>query len=69
MISLLLLNNFYPVISYRRVRKEKESDELLHTRYGPQSVASAQAVKHGIRSRTFFSFLMKRRIEMNAAAR
>ena len=41
MISLLLLNNFYPVISL----KEKESDELLYTvaviRYGPQSVANA----------------------------
>ena len=39
----LLLNNFYPVMSRRRVRKE--SDELLCTvlvtRYGPQSVASA----------------------------
>ena len=30
-INLLLLNNFYPVISYRRVPKEKESDELLYT--------------------------------------
>ena len=30
MISLLPLDNFYPVIpSYRRVQKEKESDELL----------------------------------------
>ena len=29
MIDLLLLNNFYPVISYRRV--EKESDELSYT--------------------------------------
>ena len=28
-INLLLLNNFYLVISYRRV--EKESDELLYT--------------------------------------
>ena len=44
-IMLLLLNNFCPVISCRRV--QKESDELefvvygLVTRYGPQSVASA----------------------------
>ena len=45
-----ILNNFYPVTSYRRV--EKESDELLCvyglytvTRYGPQSVASASAGK------------------------
>ena len=41
--SLLLLNNFYPVISYRWV--QKENDELLCTvlvaRYGPQSVASS----------------------------
>ena len=29
MINLLLLNNFYPVISYRRV--QKESEELLYT--------------------------------------
>ena len=29
MINLLLLNNFYPVISYRRV--QKESDGLLYT--------------------------------------
>ena len=40
-INLLLLHNFYPVISYRRI--QKDSDELLYrvlvTRYGPQSVA------------------------------
>ena len=37
---LIIINNFYPVILYRRV--EEESDELygLVTRYGPQSVAS-----------------------------
>ena len=38
MINLLLRNNFYPVMMYRRVRKEME--ELLYTvlvaRYGPQ---------------------------------
>ena len=38
MISLLPLNNFYPVISYRRVQKER--DELSYTssvtRYGPR---------------------------------
>ena len=28
-INLLLLNNFHPVMSYRRV--QKESDELLYT--------------------------------------
>ena len=35
----LIVYNFYPAISYRRVRKE--SDDLSHTvtRYGPQSVA------------------------------
>ena len=39
MISLLLLNNFYPVTSYRRV--QEESDELSYTvtRYGPRSVS------------------------------
>ena len=31
MTSLLLFNHFYPVISYRRDQKEKESDELLYT--------------------------------------
>ena len=36
-INLSLLNHFYPVVSYRRVKKkkkkekEKESDELLYT--------------------------------------
>ena len=43
MIDLLLLDNFCPVISHRRV--QKESDEFIVygsvTRYGPQSVASA----------------------------
>ena len=41
-INVLLLTNFYPVISYGRV--QKGDDELLYTvtRYGPQSVASAQ---------------------------
>ncbi|CAD1480804.1 unnamed protein product, partial [Heterotrigona itama] len=38
-INLLLVNNFYPMISYRRV--EKESDEFivygLVTRYGPRT--------------------------------
>ena len=41
MISLLLLNNnFYPPVSYRRIQNEKESDELSYTvsvtRYGPR---------------------------------
>ena len=31
MISLLLLNNFYPVIGRRTSSKEEESDELLYT--------------------------------------
>ena len=42
-MNLLLLDSFYPVTSYRQVRKE--SDELLYTvlvtRYGPQSVTNA----------------------------
>ena len=41
MINLLLLNNFYPVISYRRVREKKRRINGLVARYGPQSVASA----------------------------
>ena len=44
-IRLLLLNNFHPVISHRRVQPIKESGELLYTvlvtRYGPQSVKEA----------------------------
>ena len=44
MTNLLLLNNFYPVISLPTSSKERESDELLYTalvtRYGPQSIAS-----------------------------
>ena len=55
-INLLLLSNFYPVISYRRV--QKISDELLFydlvTRYGPQSVASASG-----RSSLFFRIFNK----------
>ena len=31
MTSLLFLNNFYPVMSYRRSSKGEESDELLYT--------------------------------------
>ena len=40
-INLLLLNNFYPVVSYRRVQKKSDETVVygLVTRYGPQSVA------------------------------
>ena len=42
MTSLSLFNHFCPVMSYRRVQQEKESDELLYAvpviRYGPQSL-------------------------------
>ena len=31
MTSLLLLSNFYPVTSYRRVRKKKKGTNILHT--------------------------------------
>ena len=44
-MNLLLLNNFYPVMSYRRVSKRKQRIIVYIgsvTRYGPQS---AQAVK------------------------
>ena len=39
--SLLLLNNFYPVISYRRVQKKATNYCIIGSvvRYGPQSVA------------------------------
>ena len=46
MISLLPLDNFCPVISYRRVENERKATNycirLGVTRYGPQSVASAR---------------------------
>ena len=45
MINLLLLNNFYTAISYRRV--QNGSDELLCTvsvtRHGLQSIANANS--------------------------
>ena len=42
MINLSLLNNFYPVILYRRVRNRKRRIIVYGvTRYGPRSVASA----------------------------
>ena len=46
MTSLLLLNHFYPVI-YRRVRKEKESDELRGSviRYGPRTSCQRKRLK------------------------
>ena len=52
----LLLNNFYSVISYRRVRKE--SDKLLYTvlvtRYGPQVVNLLRCNDVSRTSRIFF---------------
>ena len=59
MISLLLLNNFYPMISYRRVQKkkkkkkrtEKESDELSYTSCPAQ----------GVKNRSISFSRMKRR--------
>ena len=48
MMNLLLFNNFYPVITYRRV--QKESDELLYTVRSLVMVRSqlpAQVVKFG----------------------
>ena len=53
MISLLILNNFYPMISYRRVSKEKESDRLLHTvsvaRYGPRTSCQRKRLRYVLR--------------------
>ena len=41
MISSLLLNHFYPVVSYRRVRKEKRKRRIVVygsvARYGPRT--------------------------------
>ena len=52
-INLLLLNNFYLVISYRRV--EKESDELLYTRlvtrYGPRTNSQRRRLTEEVRIR------------------
>ena len=47
MINLLLVNNFYPVMSHRRVQRKKEATNFLVTRYGPQSVTSASGLKIG----------------------
>ena len=41
MINLLLVNNFYPALSYRRVQKKKKATNYcIHgsvTRYGPRT--------------------------------
>ena len=46
MINLLLLNNFYPYLSYHT--SSKESDKLLYTRlvtrYGPRNQLPTQGV-------------------------
>ena len=42
-VSLLLLNNFYPVISHQRAQKRRIIVYGSVTRYGPQSVASASS--------------------------
>ena len=43
MISLLLLDNFYPVTSYRRAQEKQKATNNYGpvARYGPQSVAGA----------------------------
>ena len=42
MINLLLLSNFYPVMSYRRVQKKKRNQQIIVydsvARYSPQEV-------------------------------
>ena len=54
MMSLLLLNSFYPVISYRRVRKRKRKRRIVVrgsvTRYGPRTSLPAQRINIASRS-------------------
>ena len=49
MISLLLLNHFYPMIVIPTSSKGEESDELLYTgsvtRYGPRISCQRKGVK------------------------
>ena len=59
MINLSLLDNFYPVTSYRRVRKKKKETKLLYTvlvtRYGPQSVAQRKGLTRYTQRRCQYS--------------
>ena len=59
-MNLLLLSNFYPVISYRRV--QKESDELLYTRYASASGLKKKSKRHTFkleRARESSQFLLE----------
>ena len=61
MINLLLFNNFYPVISYRRVRKKKKNKatNCSVTRYGPRASCQRKGLnlkkkkKNKLRNYTF----------------
>ena len=48
MINLLLLNNFYSVISYQRA--QKESDELLYKRFGHSLWSVNQLPAQGVKT-------------------
>ena len=68
MINLLLLSNFYPVISYRRVRKE--SDAVLYTVWSLVMVRNhlpARAVNK--RNDEFFFFFFIHRLTRAVASR
>ena len=61
---LLLLNHFCPAMAYRRVQKEKESDELLYIWFG-HSLWSAiisrydrPCANHSSRDRDIFFFML-----------
>ena len=52
---LLFLNNFYPVMSYRRVRKKQKATNCCVggsvARYGPRAQLPAQVVKRSLKFR------------------
>ena len=53
MINLSLLNNFYPVISYRRVQKGKKGDELSYTARSLFMVRANQLPAQGVENEFF----------------
>ena len=54
MTSLLLLNNFYPVISYRRVRKEEKATNYC-ARFGHSLWSAISCAAKWLKARDFFS--------------
>ena len=63
MISLLLLNNFYPVISYNIDEFKKGRDELLCTvsvtRYGPRISCQPKELTSYVALRTSRNFCLQ----------